>query len=218
MDSGSAAPGRQRLLIATHSRHKRDELRELLDLPGIALATLDDLGITEEPPEDGRTFRANALAKARFHAARTGLPTLADDSGLEVDALGGGPGVRTRRYAGEHATDEQNNARLLRELEGIPSERRGARYRCALAFVDPRAGPSPLVIVRVGSFPGRIATAPRGEGGFGYDPIFEPRREPPGGRTVGQLTRAEKHRLSHRGRAARAMARSLRARGWGSQP
>lgn len=208
----------RRLLIATHSRHKRDELRDLLDLPGAALVTLEDLGVADEPAEDGASFRANALAKARFHAARTGLPTLADDSGLEVDALGGGPGVRTRRFAGEDATDEQNNARLLVELEGLPPERRGARYRCALAFVDPTPGAPQPVVVRQGSFAGRIATAPRGTSGFGYDPIFEPRGEPPGGRTVGQMSTAEKHRRSHRGRAARAMARRLRELGWGTAP
>jgi XTP/dITP diphosphohydrolase len=203
--------------VATRSHHKRDELRSLLDIPGVDLVTLDELGIEGEPEEHASTFRANAILKARYYAERSGLPTLADDSGLEVDALGGGPGVRTRRYAGEDATDEQNNARLLRALAGLPPERRGARYRCALAFIDPTVAPPPWPpVVRTGSFRGRIATGPRGQGGFGYDPIFEPWREPPGGRTVGQMSAAEKHRISHRGRAARAMARYMRSAGWGA--
>jgi XTP/dITP diphosphohydrolase len=203
------------LLVATRSRHKLEELRALLDLPGVRLVSPDDVGIEGEPVEDGRTFRANALIKARFYADRSGLPTLADDSGLEVDALGGAPGVRTRRYAGEDATDEQNNARLLAELAGLPPERRGARYRCVLALLDP-AAPDDRMTVRTGTFRGRVAQAPRGTGGFGYDPIFEPATEPPGGRTVGQMSAAEKQRVSHRGRAARSIARALRERGWGA--
>jgi XTP/dITP diphosphohydrolase len=203
-------PGRV-LLIATHSRHKLTELRDLLDLPDASLFSPADVGIDDEPDESARTFRGNALRKARFYASRAGLPTLADDSGLEVDALDGGPGVRTKRYAGPDATDADNNALLLRELDGLPPDERGARYRCVLAFLD---GPDAEPLVRSGSFAGRIATSPRGTGGFGYDPIFEPSGEPPGGRTVGQLTAAEKNRLSHRGKAARAMARALRARGW----
>jgi XTP/dITP diphosphohydrolase len=200
------------LLLATRSRHKVDELRDLLDLADLTLVTPSDVGLLDEPEEDARTFRGNALLKARYYAARSGLPTLADDSGLEVEALEGGPGVRTKRFAGPDATDSDNNALLLRRLEGLPPERRGARYRCVLVFLED-AGAEP--VVRSGSFAGRIATAARGTEGFGYDPIFEPRAEPPGGRTVGLLTPAEKGRLSHRGKAARSMARALRARGWG---
>jgi XTP/dITP diphosphohydrolase len=165
--------------------------------------------------EDAATFRGNAILKARFYCARAGLPTLADDSGLEVDALDGGPGVRTKRYAGEDATDEDNNAKLLVELDDLPPERRRARYRCVLAFLDPRSQPvggRPWVMTRSGTLEGRIAFAPRGAGGFGYDPLFEPLTEPAGGRTVGQMTQDEKDRISHRGRAARAMARYLRRR------
>ncbi len=130
------------------------------------------------------------MFKARYYAELSGLPTLADDSGIEVDALGGLPGVRTRRYAGEQATDEDNNVKLLAALRGMPTERRGARYRCVLAFVDPvvpdvsarraAAPPSGHATVRRGTFEGRIAEGPRGTGGFGYDPIFEPALEPPG--------------------------------------
>ncbi|MGC8635114.1 MAG: non-canonical purine NTP pyrophosphatase [Candidatus Limnocylindrales bacterium] len=206
------------LVIATRSPHKLAELRTLLHLPDTRVVSLDDVGVPDEAPEDGDTFDANATFKAHFYAERTGLPTLADDSGLEVDALGGGPGVRTRRYAGERASDEENNAKLLEALRGLPPERRGARYRCVLALVDPhRPGSeqrfSPRAVVRRGTFEGRIATEARGSGGFGYDPIFEPAWEAPGGRTVGQYTPEEKNRVSHRAAAARAMRRVLRA--WG---
>ena len=180
--------------------------------------SLDDLGVADEPVEDGLTFETNARIKARFAARATGLPALADDSGLEVEALGGRPGVRTRRYAGPDATDPENNAKLLRELEGLPSERRGARYVCVLAFAMPPAvdGPGgPLRLeVRRGSTRGRIATEPRGESGFGYDPIFEPARERIGGRTFGQYGQAEKDAISHRGRAARRIVPLLRELGY----
>ena len=202
------------LLLASRARHKVRELQELLDLPGLTLLTPDDLGIEGEPVEDADTFAGNAEIKVRFYAERSGLPTLADDSGLEVDALGGRPGVCTRRYAGPDATDVQNNARLLEELDGVPAERRTARYHCVLAFLDLAVGPEATPAFCHGTFEGRIATVPRGDGGFGYDPIFEPESEPPGGRTVGQLSAAEKHALSHRGKAARAMAEYLRAEGW----
>ena len=203
-----AATATPRLVVATRSAHKLRELRELLDLPGLELVSLDDLGIEGDPVEDGATFETNAAIKARFAVRATGLPSLADDSGLEVDALGGRPGVRTRRYAGEDATDEENNAKLLRELDGLPPERRGARYVCVLALalpasMGPRGGVS-LSTAR-GTLRGRIATRPRGTGGFGYDPIFEPRGEPIDGRTVAQLTAAEKHAISHRANAARRM-------------
>jgi XTP/dITP diphosphohydrolase len=198
---------RSRLLVATRSTHKLRELRELLGL-NAELIDLDDVGILDEAIEDGETFEVNASKKARFYAALSGLPTLADDSGLEVDALGGGPGVRTKRYAGENATDEENNVKLLRELAGLPPERRMARYRCALALALPEAtGPRGGIPVRFsqGALKGRIARAPRGSGGFGYDPIFEPAAERPGGRTLGQWTAEAKNRISHRGKAARRM-------------
>lgn len=205
MSAGSTGP---RLLLATRSQHKLRELRELLQLPEGVLVTLDDLGVEGEPVEDGETFRTNAAIKARFGLRATGLPTLADDSGIEVDALHGAPGVRTRRYAGEDATDEDNNRKLLAALEGLAPERRGARYVCVLALamptgVGPRGGV--LLTFAQGTLRGRIAAAPRGTGGFGYDPIFEPRPEPPGGRTLGEWSAAAKNEVSHRAKAAQHM-------------
>jgi XTP/dITP diphosphohydrolase len=203
-----------RILVATRSRHKLRELGELLDLPaGVQLLSPDDLGIDGEPDETGLTFETNARIKARYYAARSGLPTLADDSGLEVDALGGGPGVFTRRYAGPEATDDDNNAKLLRELRGLPADRRGARYVCVLALALPGdAGPRGglRIVARRGTCRGRIASGLRGDGGFGYDPLFEPEQEPPGGRTLGEWSAAEKHAISHRSRAAARMAPVLR--------
>ncbi len=209
---------RPRLLIATHSAHKLAELRELLALERAELVSLDDLGIAEDPDETGQTFETNARIKARFGAQRTGLPTLADDSGLEVDALDGGPGVRTRRYAGPAATDRDNNTKLLAALDGLAPQRRGARYVCVLALALPRAGARPRDVVPIrtvrGTTRGRIARAPRGSGGFGYDPIFEPAGEPPGGRTFGLWSAADKNAVSHRGRAARRMTPILRELGF----
>ncbi len=207
----------RRLLVATRSTHKLRELRELLALEHTELVSLDDLGIEGDPVEDGETFETNAAIKARFGVRASGLPTLADDSGIEVDALDGGPGVRTRRYAGEDATDAANNAKLLDALRGLPPEARGARYVCALAVALPDvAGPRggvPVTTVR-GTCRGRIATEPRGDGGFGYDPIFEPASEPPGGRTLGLWTPVQKHAISHRARASRRMVPRLAALGF----
>jgi XTP/dITP diphosphohydrolase len=218
--TSTGGPGRPRLVIATRSTHKLRELADLLHLDRAVLLTLDDLGVPGEPMEDGQTFEANARIKARFAAAATGLPSLADDSGIEVDALAGGPGVHTRRYSGPDATDATdatNNAKLLAALEGLPPERRGARYVCVLALALPGA-PGPRgglpFILRRGTCRGRIAAAPRGTGGFGYDPIFEPAAEPWGGRTLGQYSAKEKHAISHRARAARRMLPVLRERGF----
>ena len=207
----STAPDRSRLLVATRSTHKLRELRELLGLDA-DLVDLDDVGIPDEAVEDGETFDSNASKKARFYATLSGLPTLADDSGLEVDALHGGPGVRTKRYAGETATDEDNNVKLLGALAGLPADRRGARYRCVLALALPEeAGSRGGLPIRLahGTLEGRIAVAPKGNGGFGYDPIFEPSVEKPGARTLGEWTAEAKNRISHRGKAARRMHRVL---------
>lgn len=205
----STQQARPRLLVATRSRHKLAELRDLLHLGSAELVDLDDVGITDEIEETGETFAANAALKARFYARRSDLPTLADDSGLEVDALGGGPGVRTRRYAGPRASDAENNAKLLRALEGLPPVRRGARYRCVLALAVPAmAGPRGGLPVRLarGTFEGRIGAVARGANGFGYDPIFEPATEAPGGSTVAEWAPERKQAVSHRAQAARRMA------------
>ncbi len=215
--AGSGGLGRRRLLVATRSRHKLRELTELLHLPDTELVSPDDVGIPDEPEETGETFEANASLKARYYARLSGLPTLADDSGLEVDALGGGPGVRTRRYSGPDATDTSNNAKLLRELDGVPAEQRGARYVCVLALALPEAAGvrgGLGTVTRRGTCRGRIATETRGTGGFGYDPLFEPAGQPPGGETLGQWSAEAKHTISHRSRAARAMAPVLRELGF----
>lgn len=204
-------PVRRRLLVATGSRHKFGELRDLLDLPNTELLSLADVGLIDTADEVGATFEANATIKARHYASLSGLPTLADDSGIEVDALGGRPGVHTRRYAGPDATDVDNNRKLLAELADFygPNERT-ARYSCVLVLAEDGS----IAEQTRGTFEGRIAFEPRGTGGFGYDPIFEPSTEPPGGRTVGELTAQEKNRVSHRAQAARLMRERLIARGY----
>ena len=208
---------RGELLIATGSRHKFSELQELLDLPQTYLLSLADVGLSDSAVEEGESFEENAVSKALHYARLSGLPTLADDSGLEVDALGGRPGVRTRRYAGLDATDGENNQLLLAELGalGLSPEARTGRYQCVLVLAEPSGEDDPVVTETTrGTFEGRIALEPRGEEGFGYDPIFEPDSEPGGGRTVGELTTAEKNEVSHRAQAARAMRERLIARGY----
>ena len=192
---------RRRLLVATGSAHKLIELQRLFgDLP-IDLVTLIDLGITDEAPEDGATFEENALQKARWYSAASGEWTLADDSGLEVAALNGAPGVYTRRYAGPNATDVQNYEKLLTETAEVAD--RSARFVCTMALIDPVNGSARTFR---GECPGTLTTAPRGEFGFGYDPIFEV-----DGRTMAERAPAEKDALSHRGRAAALVAAALRS-------
>jgi len=192
---------RRRLLVATGSAHKLIELQRLFgDLP-IDLVTLRDVGITDEAPEDGATFEENALQKARWYAEASREWTLADDSGLEVAALNGAPGVYTRRYAGPDATDQQNYEKLLTETAGVAD--RSARFVCTMALIDPVNGSARTFR---GECPGTLTTAPRGEFGFGYDPIFEV-----GGRTMAERAPAEKDALSHRGRAAALVAAALRS-------
>ena len=192
---------RRRLLVATGSAHKLIELQRLFgDLP-IDLVTLRDLGITDEAPEDGATFEENALQKARWYAQASSEWTLADDSGLEVAALNGAPGVYTRRYAGPDASDQQNYEKLLAAMVGVID--RTARFVCTMALIDPVNGSERTFR---GECPGALTTAPRGEFGFGYDPIFEV-----DGRTMAERAPAEKDALSHRGRAAAMVAAALRS-------
>jgi XTP/dITP diphosphohydrolase len=191
------------IVIATRNRHKVRELAGLLQVPGIRWRSLHEFPSIRSIPERGRTFDANAITKAQAVARATGLLALADDSGLEVDALGGRPGVQSARFAGRHGDDRANNAKLLRSLVGVPAARRGARYRCALAL----AGPSGLIALTRGVWRGRIASAPRGRLGFGYDPIVS---IPRFGKTVGELPDALKARHSHRAAAARRLRPVLR--------
>ena len=192
-----------KVVVATRNKGKLREIVPLLAGTGLELCTIDELAPDAELREDGVTFEENALGKARQAAAATGLPALADDSGLEVDALDGAPGVWSARYAGPGADDAQNNAKLLAALAGVPAGDRGARFRCVAAFVDPARG---LEIVRDGACAGQILTAPRGSDGFGYDPLF---LLPALGRTMAELPLAEKNRLSHRAAAFRALAAAL---------
>lgn len=189
----------RRLLIATTNPHKVDEFRQLLADAPFTLMSLADLGVTQEIAETGDTFEANAVLKAVGYAEVTGLLTLADDSGLEIDAFDGAPGVYSARWAGPDITYETRNRMIVERLAGLPDAQRGARYRCSIAIALPP--PRGLVSVVDGSLEGRIATEPAGRGGFGYDPIFF---VPEQGRTVGQMTAEEKHRISHRARAAHA--------------
>lgn len=185
-----------KLLIATNNAGKLREYVELLDGLPFELSTLADEGIVDEVEETGQTMAENAVLKATAYATLSGLLTLADDSGLEVDALGGAPGPLSRRYAGDNATDGERNDFLLAKLEGVPWEKRGARFRCVIAIATPEA----LVQTCEGVCEGVIALDSRGTGGFGYDPIFcLPQLE----KRVADLTLAQKNEISHRSGAAR---------------
>jgi XTP/dITP diphosphohydrolase len=202
----------KRVVLASANAGKLRELAALLAPCGLELISQAMLGI-EPVPETGSTFLDNALLKARHAAREAQLPALADDSGLEVDALDGRPGVWSARYAGEGASDAANLARLLAQLADVTAARRGARYQCVLAYVRTPDDPAP-VIAR-GTWAGHIARAPRGSGGFGYDPAFVPQGET---RTAAELPPAEKNALSHRGLAARALVAALAEAGVYSRP
>jgi XTP/dITP diphosphohydrolase len=192
------------VVVATRNRGKLREILALLEGLDLRLRTIDELAPQVELREDEATFEGNALAKARQAAATTGLPAIADDSGLEVAALDGAPGVHSARYAGLPSDDANNNAKLLAAMAGIPASKRGARFRCVAVFVDPRSGTE---IVRSGACDGEILEAPRGSDGFGYDPLF---LVPRLGRTMAELPLAEKNGLSHRAAAFRGLADALR--------
>ena len=195
-----------RVVLATGNPGKARELAPWLSPLGVELVAQGELGV-RPAEEDAPTYVENALLKARHAASRTGLPALADDSGLEVDALGGAPGVRSARYAGPGATDEANNRRLLEALAGVPEGRRSARFRCLLVFLAHAEDPAPLICE--GVWEGRILEAPRGTGGFGYDPLF---LDPELGSSAAELSPEEKARRSHRGRALACLAERLPAR------
>ena len=196
---------RRPLIVATSNPGKLREFRELLaDLP-FDLHGLGEYALAP-PEESGASFLENAMLKARHAAAAQGVAAIADDSGLEVDALDGAPGIFSARYAGKEADDAANNAKLVRALAGTPAGRRGARYRCALVFVADAADASPLIAE--GVWEGLILGSPRGAAGFGYDPYFW---LPDLGLTAAQLAPEDKNRLSHRGMAMRALRSQLLA-------
>ena len=188
-------PAERTLVLGTRNPHKVRELARLLAPSAIGVEPLPP-GV-ELPPEAGETFEANALPKARAAAAGTGTATIADDSGIEAEVLGGAPGVRSARYAGPAASDEENLSKLMSE---VPAGSR-LRYVCALAYVDPATGEERVFF---GRCEGRMSEAPRGTGGFGYDPIFVPDAGPDG-QTMAELSDREKDAISHRGHAARAV-------------
>lgn len=196
------------ILLASTNPKKRRELADRLAGLGVRLIGADEVGGLPEVAEDAPTFAGNAELKARAAALHTGRAALADDSGLEVEALGGAPGVRSARFAGEPADDGRNNRLLLERLAGLPAEARGARFVCALALCGPDGR---LLASCEGSASGRILEAPRGDGDFGYDPLFlftEPGHAQTG-RTFAELDPSQKSAVSHRGRALAALARAL---------
>jgi XTP/dITP diphosphohydrolase len=195
-----------KVVVATRNRHKVKEIGVLLAEAGLAIetVTIDEIAPDAELVENEETFEGNALAKARQASVVCRLPAIADDSGIEADALGGAPGVRSARWAGEPCDDLRNNDKMLREMASVPVEKRTARYRCAAAFVDVAAGTE---IVRAGACEGVLLTAPRGTAGFGYDPLF---LIPSLSRTMAEITLDEKNKLSHRAAAFRSLAEALR--------
>ena len=197
------------VLIATNNAHKVEEIRTALNFEGWTFTTLAEAGVTSDPAEDADSFEGNARIKARAAraAARESLgrfvAVLADDSGLEVDALGGAPGVFSARYAGPDGDDAANNAKLLAELAAVPDAERTARFVCTLVFIDEDGTES----VARGTIEGAIGRETRGSEGFGYDPLFLPDEFP--GKTMAQLTAEEKDSISHRGKALRLLAKKL---------
>jgi XTP/dITP diphosphohydrolase len=193
----------KRLVLASGNPGKLRELSAILADLGFDLHPQSEFGV-EEVPETGTTFVENAIIKARHAAEQTGLPALADDSGIEVDALDGAPGVYSARFAGDNANDDANNALLVEKLRHVPAEQRSARYRAVIVFMRHAGDPSPLICE--GSWEGMIQLSPQGDGGFGYDPYFY---LPEHGCTSAELSADEKNRLSHRGKAIAELKRRL---------
>lgn len=186
------------IVLATRNKGKIAELSAMLQGFGLEVLGLSDFPDIGEVEEDGLTFHENSLKKAREVAARTGLTAVADDSGLEVDALGGAPGVFSARYAGEGASDAANNEKLLAALVGVPEAGRGGRFKCVMTACAPNGE----TLVAEGAWEGRITTEPRGTQGFGYDPLFF---DPRAGRTAAEMDGAEKNSRSHRGKALKKL-------------
>ncbi|NIF49505.1 XTP/dITP diphosphatase [Enterobacter sp. Ap-1006] len=194
----------QKVVLATGNAGKVRELANLLADFGFDVVAQTELNV-ESVEETGLTFIENAIIKARHAAKVTGLPALADDSGLAVDALGGAPGIYSARYAGEDASDRQNLDKLLEALKDVPDDKRQAQFHCVLVYMRHAEDPTPLVFH--GSWPGVITHAPAGQGGFGYDPIFY---VPSEGKTAAELTRDEKSAISHRGQALKLLLEAMR--------
>lgn len=194
----------QKVVLATGNPGKVNELADLLRDFGMDIVAQTSLGV-ESAEETGLTFIENAILKARHAAAQTGLPAIADDSGISVDALGGAPGIYSARYAGEDATDEQNLIKLLEAMKNVPDDQRQAQFNCVLVYLRHAEDPTPLVFH--GSWHGVITHERKGQGGFGYDPIFY---VPELGCTSAELTKAEKQAVSHRGRALTMMLDALK--------
>jgi len=194
----------QKVVLATGNPGKVRELAELLSAFGLDIVAQSDLGV-ESAEETGLTFIENAILKARHAAQITGLPAIADDSGLAVDALGGAPGIYSARYAGEDASDQQNLEKLLQALENVPDGQRQAQFHCVLVYLRHADDPTPLVFH--GSWEGEITRSATGAGGFGYDPIFS---VPALGKTAAELSKAEKGAVSHRGKALTLLLEAMR--------
>ena len=195
----------RKLVIASNNKGKVAELTDLLAPLGLVPVPQGELGVSEAE-EPAVTFVENAIIKARHAAKATGLPALADDSGLAVDALDGRPGVRSARFAGEEATDNDNVEALLAALKDTPEAERSAQFHCVLVYLRHADDPTPIICH--GRWPGRILAEPRGQGGFGYDPVF---LVPEHGCSAAELTREQKGRISHRGRALARLLDQLRA-------
>lgn len=203
MSLSSSATPPMRVVVATKNPGKLEEIRATLDFPGWEFVSQAESGEWPDIEETGETFLENARLKALAVREHTGLAALADDSGLEVDALDGEPGVYSSRYAGPCATDADNNERLLLALQDVPPSERTARFRCVMVFVDDAGNET----VAQGACEGSIGFAPRGEGGFGYDPLFLPNAAP--GRSMAELATQDKNEISHRGAALRALRDTL---------
>ena len=192
------------MIVATRNRGKTREIREALKGLGVRIRSLSDFSNVPEIEENGKTFVDNALKKARYYTKYFGKVTLADDSGLEVDLLKGLPGIYSARYAGEKASSQENNEKLLREMEGVPISKRGARFKCVIAVVSPDG----REILAEGVCRGRIGFREKGRRGFGYDPLFV---LPNYGKTMAQLSLKEKNKISHRGKALRKIRKMIQS-------
>ncbi|MGZ3559791.1 MAG: XTP/dITP diphosphatase [Thermodesulfobacteriota bacterium] len=192
------------MIVATRNRGKTREIREALKGLGVRIRSLNDFSNVPEIEENGKTFVDNALKKARYYTKYFGKVTLADDSGLEVDFLKGLPGIYSARYAGEKASSQENNEKLLREMEGVPISKRGARFKCVIAVVSPDG----REILAEGVCKGRIGFGEKGRKGFGYDPLFV---LPNYGKTMAQLSLKEKNKISHRGKALRKIGKMIQS-------